>query len=257
MKFDLHCHTKIGSIDSKVSLETYARVLKSKGFSGMMISDHDSYKGCHQWDRLKTLPQFRDFTVIKGVEYDTQDAGHFLVVMPDGVELGVLRIRGMKLHRLLKLVHNHNGILGPAHPYGVRSSSAMLFKTLARNPKLIHQFDFVEVFNTCESPLSNVLARKMASKYGKPGIGGSDAHEEKYLGMAFTEIDGHIKTNNDFINAIKTYRVVDCGGVERGITRKSKHKERIYAVWGFKAYNYGLGKLFAPVRRHRHKAQTN
>lgn len=251
MKFDMHCHTKVGSIDSKVSLETYVQTLKSMNYSGMMITDHDSYKGCQVWDNIKNNQECQDFTVIKGIEYDTKDAGHFIVIMPDDSLLDVLCVRGMRLKTLIKIVHRYGGILGPAHPYGVRSSSAMLFKTLVKDPTLLHAFDFIETFNTCESPLSNLLARKLAIKYGKPGIGGTDAHEERYLGMAYTEIDADIRCNNDMISAIKAYRIVDCGGTERAETRKSQMKESFCAVWGFRLYNAGLGKLFSPYRGYK------
>ena len=43
MKFDMHCHTKEGSMDGKVMIEEYIRTLKRKGFGGMLVSDHDSY----------------------------------------------------------------------------------------------------------------------------------------------------------------------------------------------------------------------
>ena len=45
MKFDMHCHTKAGSIDAKVPLERYIEILKEKGFGGMLVTDHDSYRG--------------------------------------------------------------------------------------------------------------------------------------------------------------------------------------------------------------------
>ena len=45
MKFDLHCHTKEGSIDSKVTIERYIEILKDKGFDGFLITDHKSYNG--------------------------------------------------------------------------------------------------------------------------------------------------------------------------------------------------------------------
>ena len=130
LKFDLHCHTKEGSIDSKVSLERYVELLKAQDFDGFMITDHNSYKGCRAWDRMKKLPEYEDFVVLRGIEYDTKDAGHILVIMPDGLYLPILRVRGMTLRRLLKIVHRFGGILGPAHPFGVRSSSAMYFKKM-------------------------------------------------------------------------------------------------------------------------------
>ncbi len=45
MKIDMHCHVKEGSIDSKVGLDEYITKLKEHGFEGMLITDHDTYKG--------------------------------------------------------------------------------------------------------------------------------------------------------------------------------------------------------------------
>ena len=77
MKFDLHCHTKEGSIDSKVTIERYIEILKDKGFDGFLITDHNSYKGCKAWDHMKDKIGSMDFTVLRGVEYDTKDADIF------------------------------------------------------------------------------------------------------------------------------------------------------------------------------------
>ena len=49
MKLDMHCHVKEGSIDSKVSLDDYISKLKAEGFDGMLITDHDTYKGYRHW----------------------------------------------------------------------------------------------------------------------------------------------------------------------------------------------------------------
>ena len=49
MKLDMHCHVKEGSIDSKVSLDEYITLLKERGFDGMLITDHDTYKGYRHW----------------------------------------------------------------------------------------------------------------------------------------------------------------------------------------------------------------
>ena len=51
MKFDMHCHTKEGSMDGKVMIEEYIRTLKRKGFGGMLVSDHDSYDGYRSLSR--------------------------------------------------------------------------------------------------------------------------------------------------------------------------------------------------------------
>ena len=254
----MHCHVKGGSIDSRVSLERFIHLLQIQDFDGMMITDHDSYRACHYWDRIKRNPLFKDFVVIRGIEYDTRDAGHFLVIMPDDVYLKVLTIRGMRLERLISIVHGNGGILGPAHPYGVRSSSAMLFSFMAKSPNIIHQFDFIETFNTCESPLSNALAHKMAIKYEKPGTGGTDAHDEQYVGMGYTDIDAQIRCNNDMIRAIKDGRIIGASGIERKETTRSRMKDSFLGVIGFKIYNQGLSKILKPYRKHQvHKTKVD
>ena len=52
MKFDLHCHTKEGSLDSKVSVREFADKFMKLGFDGFMISDHNSYKGPLETNKL-------------------------------------------------------------------------------------------------------------------------------------------------------------------------------------------------------------
>lgn len=251
MKFDMHCHTKAGSIDAKVPLDRYIQLLKEQGFDGMLVTDHDSYRGYRRWFMSggQSRAAAKDFTVLCGLEYDTRDAGHFIVILPGGIMPPILRLRGMSLKRLIVIVHTLGGILGPAHPFGTRSASAMFFKKFRKNPDLMKKMDFVEGFNTCESSQANFLAQELAKKYGKPCFGGSDSHEERYVGMAYTEIQGEITCNNDLIKAVKEGRVTGCGGQERQQTAKSKHKEAFYSVLGFKAYNRGLGLLFTPLRK--------
>ena len=44
MKFDMHCHTAEGSLDGKVKIEEYIRILRDNGFDGMLVTDHNSYR---------------------------------------------------------------------------------------------------------------------------------------------------------------------------------------------------------------------
>ena len=255
MKFDLHCHTREGSLDSKVSLLKYISEYKKLGYDGFMISDHNTYRGCKAFDEISCWPELEGFTVIRGLEYDTKDAGHVLIVMPDGVYLKLLKVRGMRLRKLVHLVHSCGGVLGLAHPFGAASSSAMGFTSMDYD--LIEDLDFIEVFNTCESELSNYLARELAHKYGLPGTAGTDAHREEYLGMACTEIDAEITCNNDFIDAIKNDAPFRASGTEREETRSGKAKEHWTGIVGYKAYNRGIGKIRSVHRKLSHYRLTH
>jgi len=250
LKFDMHCHTKEGSIDGKVPVARYAELLKDEGFDGMLVTDHDSYKG-YQWsaDNREQMPA--DFMVLMGVEYDTKDSGHFLVIMPDGIKLKALQIRGMSIELLIQLVHHFGGILGPAHPFGMRSSSAMLFSKLAKDPHLIREFDFIEGFNTCETIQANQLAQKLADKYNKQCFGGTDAHKEEYIGMGFTDFDRDITCNNDLIACVKDGGVAAFGGTERKLLLRHMKRYSLTATYGFRGYNRLLGLVFTPYRRSK------
>lgn len=69
---------------------------KKHGFQGMVITDHDTYNGYRYWKENIKGKKHTDFVVLKGIEYDTRDAGHILVIMPEGVKMRLLEMRGCR-----------------------------------------------------------------------------------------------------------------------------------------------------------------
>ena len=47
--------------------------------------------------------KYQDFLVLKGIEYDTLDAGHILVIMPETIKLRLLELRGIPVQMLILL----------------------------------------------------------------------------------------------------------------------------------------------------------
>lgn len=247
MKFDMHCHTSEGSIDSKVSVIEYAHQLKKQGYQGMLVTDHDSYNGYrYAAAHPETIPN--GFHVIRGIEYDTRDAGHFLVIMPDHVELRLLELRGMSVDQLTTVVHSLGGVLGPAHPYGMNSSSAMYMHRMKQDPEVLRRFDFCEGFNSCDRVSDNERARDLAEKYDLLCVGGSDSHKTDYIGTAYTEFDGPITSCNDMIECIRDHGVTSYGGSEREYSWKNWLRYSFPTTWSFKAFNRGLGLALTPSR---------
>lgn len=241
MKFDMHCHTKEGSIDAKVELENYVKKLVSLGYDGMLVTDHNSYKGHDQWEGLRTQlgeTAGKPFVVLRGIEYDTRDAGHMLVVLPERVRTRMLEARGLKGRQLIKRVHELGGIIGPAHPYGNGFFALMNTRLGKRNEHLMHSFDFVESFNACVKPFQNKLAKRLAEQYHKPEFGGSDAHRPEVIGAAYTEIEANIRNNDDLIRAVR-WRVpmVADGDWEDKVRKKPKKPVEGLAVAGYWIYN--------------------
>lgn len=211
MKLDMHCHTQEGSIDGKITIAEYIELLKSQGYDGMLITDHDSYNGYRKYrDTLKG--NIGDFIVLKGIEYDTLDAGHILVIMPETVKLLLLECRGLPVKILQEIVHRHGGILGPAHPCGERHLSFTRTRIFKKHPEIMKHFDFVEGYNSCESRESNAKAQLLAYKYGLPMFGGSDSHQAECVGTAYTIINDNITCETELIKYVKSKKRTEAGG---------------------------------------------
>lgn len=248
----MHCHTREGSIDAHVPIGEYAAILKSKGFGGMLVTDHDSYRGYYYAkEHPDKMP--KNFEIIRGIEYDTKDAGHYLVIMPDSLYLRQLEFRGMKVETLIELVHANGGVLGPAHPFGMQGASAMYFHKMRSHPEILERFDFLEGLNTCEKVISNKKARELAEEYHLCCTGGSDSHVAKYVGTAFTSFDREIHSADDMIEAFKDGGVAAFGGKEREYLRRHAKRNWFITTWSFKLYNYGLSTLYAPYHHQKLK----
>ena len=248
-KFDMHCHAREGSLDAKVSVFEYAELLKKKGFSGMLISDHDSYRSYRVWKEYRKNHPEESFEIIRGIEYDTIDAGHFLVIMPDRVDLKILEIRVLPVRLLISLVHRYGGILGPAHPYGTSFTSVSRAFGFREYGRILQDVDFVEIFNAAEDSESNCRAAKMAGMLRKPGTAGSDSHRHSAIGTAYTCFTEEIHCADDMIAAICGNKIRAVGGVSRA-AQKSPLLCSGVAGFFFQCYNRGLSA--AKVRsRHR------
>lgn len=233
MKLDMHCHTKEGSPDCKLELLENIDLLKQKGYHGMLITDHDSYGAYRYYTKLPNKP--KDFVVLKGIEYDTIDAGHMLVVMPSDVKLPILELRGLPVILLIELVHLHGGIIGPAHPCGEKFLSIhnTLRDKIANH--IYHKFDFIEGFNACEDADTNMRAMRMAQEYNLPCFGGSDSHKADCVGFGYTILQENIRNETDLIDYIRAGKATMVGGNHYEHTTKAKlgrvNKVLVYSFW--------------------------
>lgn len=249
MKFDFHCHTQEGSIDGKLPIEEYIQILKENGYQGMLVTDHNSYNGYRYYrDNLKE--SLTDFVVLKGIEYDTIDAGHILIIMPEHVKLKLLECRGLPVRVLQEIVHRFGGILGPAHPCGERHLSITQTRIYKKHPELMAKFDFIEAFNSCESNESNAMAQALATTYHLPTFGGSDSHCASCVGTAYTLIEETILTESDLIRCVKDKKAFSFGGyLYRGTVKQRIGILNHVLVEGFWVYN----RCASLARHHRRK----
>ncbi len=252
MKFDMHCHTKEGSIDSHLPLEENIALLKANGYHGMLITDHNSYEAYRYYEENIAGKQHTDFVVLKGIEYDTSDCGHIIVILPTGASVPLLEVRGLPVAKLIEIVHSLGGILGPAHPCGEKYLSLTNTRRGKKATDMMEEFDFVEGFNACESEISNYKAKSLAHKYHKPVFGGSDSHRLNCVGLGHTLIDADIQNENDLIYAVKKGAKIKAGGTYYTKTTKQKiGKLNNVLVYSFWFYNKGLALL----KKHKRKQE--
>lgn len=254
MKFDMHCHTKEGSLDGKVPIEDFIDSLQRKGYDGMLISDHDTYNGYRAWKRELKDRKFEDFVVLKGIEYDTIDAGHILVIMPEGVKLKILELRGLPVQFLIDIVHKNGGILGPAHPCGEKYLSITNTRKHCNQLAVMDKFDFLEGFNSCEEPESNERAMEIAARFHKPMFGGSDAHKPDCVGLGWTKFSEPVTCESELIELLKKRGedACSCGGeYYEGTTKKKIGRANGLLVRSFWFYNHAA----SIYRYHKRKLE--
>lgn len=244
MKLDMHCHTREGSPDGKVGLLENIKILKQKGYHGMLITDHDSYKAYRYYKKLAEKPE--DFVVLKGIEYDTIDAGHMLIIMPTDVKLPILELRGLPVLLLIEIVHHYGGIIGPAHPCGEKFLSIRNTLREKKAGNIYKKFDFIEGYNACEDADSNMRAMRIAEEYNLPCFGGSDSHKPDCAGFGYTILQENISDETDLINYVRSGKTTMAGGIHYEHTTKAKlgrvNKVLVYSFW---LYN----KTSALIRR--------
>jgi predicted metal-dependent phosphoesterase TrpH len=199
MKVDLHFHTTAS--DGTEPAEVMVSLVKKRGLDGFSVTDHDTPGDIPKY---RELARKYDLIYVSGMEITT-DKGHVLAYcLPDEAEV----FREFKpfnsLQYYVEKAKEHNVIIAPAHPFDY-------FRHGMGNHLFAYTWDAVETYNgSTVFPFANRRAHKAAQTLGVPEIGGTDAHTQYYVGLAYTEADA--STAEELLTAIRKGKTV-VGGI--------------------------------------------
>lgn len=197
MLIDLHCHTRLYSACSALTPEALVRAARLRGLDGVCITEHDALWTIEEMERAA---DGMDFLVLRGIEVTTE-VGHVLVY-------GLREFTpAATLASLTQAVRGMGGLMYLAHPSRAYGGTAL---------DIPATFDSVESQNGTEGLLQNDNAAAIARRCRLPGIGGSDAHSAREVGVCATRFTTAISDEATFLTALRAgaYEAMRIAGSE-------------------------------------------
>jgi predicted metal-dependent phosphoesterase TrpH len=204
MLIDLHAHTFPLSDDSFLGPDELVEQAKAVGLDGVCLTEHD-----FAWEPTKAreLARRHNFLVIPGIEVNTED-GHMLVFGLDRYIDGMHRMR-----ELATLVEQAGGVIIAAHPYrrlmpfypADDELWSLALERAAASPAFQHVCA-LEAINGHGSQHENLFAWQLCARLSLPGIGGSDAHHVREVGICATRFQQPVYDVGDLVRELKAGR---------------------------------------------------
>lgn len=207
---DLHIHTDYSRDGESSVEEIIARAVKT-GLDVIAITDHDTVEGA-----LKAVEyakeNYPELLVIPGIEISTKQ-GHLIA-------LGITEAIPAKIdfEQTVAAAREKGAFLILPHPFHQwRHGAALKVKDAIRIVDAVESFNSRYIFGT-----ANKKAERKAAYFNKTCVGGSDAHNAKFVGYGRTIIDAE-KDQESVFTAIKEGNVEIMGKMTpiRSYTRQS------------------------------------
>jgi len=187
LRLDLHVHSTY-SPDSRLGLDEIASRLPYVGLRGFAITDHNSVEGHREIPALRA--RYPGLLIVPGVEVSTRE-GHLLAY---GVSECPPPHRSIV--ETVEWVRAHGGEAVPAHPFRLAHGIGRRVAASLAVPAL-------EVRNGHNSELQNLKSELLAAQRSLGATGGSDGHELRDLGRAYTEVAEDVRTVDDLLNRLR------------------------------------------------------
>jgi len=193
MIIDTHIHTAEFSNDSSLPVKEAILKAKSLHMDGICITDHDCMGIL---DMVGELSAKYGLLVIPGVEVLT-DLGDILVFGARDIPMA-----NIEAARLTDVVAKQGGVTVSAHPF--RDNG----RGMGESIRIIDKLSALETLNGRTKDIHNRMASDLAEELRLPSMGGSDAHTVEEVGNCATLFSDEIRSEADFVRAIKAGRVL-------------------------------------------------
>lgn len=208
MKCDLHVHTFHSGMctvpllnrickESYTSPEEAYEKLKKLGMDLVTVTDHDSI------DAVEHLRKHPDFFLSEEVTVTLPGNSCAHVGVYDITERQHIEIQRRRddVPGLISYLNEQELFFSINHVF----SSLTGPRTIADFELFIEQFPAMETRNSAMLACANRAATELASRFGKPQLGGSDSHALRSVGRAYTEVSD-ARDKEEFMSAIRTGR---------------------------------------------------
>ncbi|MEM2935732.1 MAG: PHP domain-containing protein [Candidatus Bathyarchaeia archaeon] len=186
LKIDVHVHTNYS--DSKSSVREVIEEASRKGLDGLAITDHGTLRGAREALNLR-----HNLLIIPGEEIKTKRGD----LLARGIRRAVPE--GLDAVEAIDRVHGQGGLVIVPHP------TVPFFGKFKGEDLSRLQLDGLEVFSAI-TPFPWRYARKnmkLAQKLGVAMVAGSDSHNCKTVGDAYTIVKTEEKDLDSVLRAIK------------------------------------------------------
>ncbi len=203
LRLDLHVHSRY-SPDSRLTIAQIVDQLGPAGLQGFALTDHNSVAGHAELAKLAL--QYPRYRLIPGVEVSTRD-GHLL-----GYGIREAPPPYRPVEETVAWITAQGGVAVPAHP--CRWSHGIGRRTAERIvvPAL-------ETTNGHNPEIANARAELIAARRMLGSTGGSDVHELRDLGRAYTEFPEVVDTVPELLEALRSGRSRGAGASLRMAAR--------------------------------------
>ncbi len=196
MRVDLHVHTNSFDTSREMTPERLVETARRRGLDGIASTNHDSVESSSAY---VAYGKENGFPIFQGVEIAT-DQGHLLVygLTDDSWKDGLFPPSGLpSAFDLLERIDRDRVAVFLAHPF-----FDSFYPTREALLRFLPNVDGVESINGGKPYVNRMLREKMVG-VELNGIGGSDAHDPRDVGDAFTELPRPVSNDGELVEVLK------------------------------------------------------